>query len=310
MTMDLTGIVMPQMTEGTAFRVPEIALDLTRSGDALYYSNRGGAGSGQVVQIYPASRRARRIGQIREQFIRYLAFVDGGLSFVSIRETSNLFVRNAVGQFVAITHGEQVSSAGHCGSDLIVVSRRRSDTVIERMDTRGNVLQVIGTNWSNSTAACSPDGKVWYIDRMGTEGGIQKCSAAGCREFVSGSVASPSVSPDGDRVEFTAFEKRGPIVKWVNADGGQAHEVSETETGCEAGWASARTLWVSRRRAGKVVWAEVDAESGREVGRTAPGSRDCSDGRRDPNSPVQPDLRIVYDQASQLRLLSRQHLPH
>src|SRR4030095_5369565 len=98
------------------------------------------------------------------------------------------------------------------------------------------------------------------------------------------------------------------MVKWVGVDGGDVHDVIETETGCPVGWTSSRTLWVSRRRGGSFTWTEVDVDSHRETGRTQPGSRDCSDGRQDPESPVDPDLRIVYQQKSQIRLLGRKFL--
>ena len=54
--------------------------------------------------------------------------------------------------------------------------------------------------------------------------------------------------------------------------------------------------------------ARVEANSGRETGKTVPGTRDCLDGKPDPASPVDPDLRIVYDETSQLRLLPREYL--
>jgi hypothetical protein len=56
------------------------------------------------------------------------------------------------------------------------------------------------------------------------------------------------------------------------------------------------------------VWTEVEADTGRETGKTAPGGRDCADARPDPDSPVNADLRIVYDQTSQLRLVPNEHL--
>ena len=65
---------------------------------------------------------------------------------------------------------------------------------------------------------------------------------------------------------------------------------------------------VSRRRQGKIVWTEVDADPAREPGKTAPGSRDCADARPDPTSRVDADVRIVYDQTSQLRLIDRAYL--
>ena len=65
---------------------------------------------------------------------------------------------------------------------------------------------------------------------------------------------------------------------------------------------------MSRRHGRKIVWTEVEADTGRETGTTAPGSRDCADARPDPASPVNTDLRIVYDQTSQLRLVPNEHL--
>ena len=91
-------------------------------------------------------------------------------------------------------------------------------------------------------------------------------------------------------------------------DGGATHEVADTETGCATGWASNQTLWVSRRRDAKIVWTEVDADTGKETGRVVPGQRDCTDGSSDPFSPVDPDLRVIAERASQLRLLPRAYL--
>ena len=39
-----------------------------------------------------------------------------------------------------------------------------------------------------------------------------------------------------------------------------------------------------------------------------PDPKDCSDGKPDPQSPVQPDARVVYSQISQLRLVGNEHL--
>ena len=84
--------------------------------------------------------------------------------------------------------------------------------------------------------------------------------------------------------------------------------VVETETLCRPGWSSERTLWVSRRERGEVVWTEVEADGGRPTGRRGPGSRDCFDGGQDPASPVDPDIRVLSDRPSQLRFLAAKYL--
>ena len=120
-----------------------------------------------------------------------------------------------------------------------------------------------------------------------------------------------AVSPNAKRLaRLTMDDNRGGIVEIVDADGGRSRKLTETETGCQPGWTSNDTLWVSRRRGSKIVWIEVNADSGAETGRAVPGARDCSDGRPDPLSPVQPDVRVVHEQTSQLRLLPREHLKH
>ena len=118
-----------------------------------------------------------------------------------------------------------------------------------------------------------------------------------------------SISPDGRHLAFVALERKGAVVDLMDLQSGRVRELVETETGCKAGWASATTLWVSRRRDGNVIWTEVDAESGRETGKSVPGLRDCTDGRPDPQSPVDPDVRVVYEHTAQLRLIDREHWP-
>jgi hypothetical protein len=117
-----------------------------------------------------------------------------------------------------------------------------------------------------------------------------------------------AVSPDGRRLVITTLEREGIGVWVVDSDTGEARYLSQTETFCGAGWASPDTVWISRRRGGNVVWVGVDANSGRETGTSVRGSHDCSDAKPDPASPIDPDIRIVYDQRSQLRLLDRRFL--
>ena len=130
----------------------------------------------------------------------------------------------------------------------------------------------------------------------------------GCRDVYRGFAVGLSLSPDNRRLAFVTMDPRGGAVKWMDANGGPQHEVAETETFCPAGWASATTIWVSRRRGRTIMWTEVDADSGRETGKTRPGTHDCFDGRPDPGSPVNPDLRIVHDQTSQVRLIANDQL--
>ena len=136
-----------------------------------------------------------------------------------------------------------------------------------------------------------------------------RCEQGVCKKIVDGTAIHLAVSPDASRIAMLTIGKRGTVVDVAGGDGSGVHELLETETACSPGWASAKTLWVSRRKGSTIVWVEIDADSARETGRSVPGSRDCSDAKPDPLSPVQPDVRVIFQQMSQLRLLDRKFLP-
>lgn len=181
--------------------------------------------------------------------------------------------------------------------------------VVERVDPDGRLIAAMTEGPWDFSPACSPDGTVlFYLQYYNGEPRIMRCDQAGCRSIASRPGMTLSISPDGRHLAFVALEKKGPVVEVMDLQTGHIRELVDTETGCKAGWASAGTLWVSRRRDGKIIWTEVAAESRRETGRSVPGSRDCADGKPDPSSPVDPDLRVVYEQTSQLRLVAKEHL--
>ena len=135
-----------------------------------------------------------------------------------------------------------------------------------------------------------------------------RCDQTGCRSLAARAGWALDLSPDGRRLVFATLDKRGAVVSVMDSDGNRVRELTETDTACRAGWASNETLWVSRRRAGKIVWVEINADSGRETSHIVSGSRDCMDGEPDPQSPVRQDLRVVPKQTSQLRFLGKEHL--
>ena len=138
-------------------------------------------------------------------------------------------------------------------------------------------------------------------------GVIRRCTSTGCETISNVSVFGLAASPAGDRLSFVTTGKRGPVVQWMSTRGGLVHDVTNTETGCAPGWSSPRTLWVSRRQGKEILWTEVEVDGGRPTGKTVPGSRDCSDGPEDPVSRG-PDVRVLSDRRSQLRLLPMRYL--
>jgi len=306
---EVIGIGVPALHEEERFRLPEQAFDLTGDESFLYYGTRSLIAGADLIEVDLTKRRARKLGQVRDQFIRHPMLARPGLVFESVREQASPVVRDNAGGWRRLTADPAITSVGHCGQDFIVSVQEGKRSIIERIDSAGRLLAVLNEGEGLFAGACSVDGRVWYYSRLGSPSAIVRCDQSGCRDLHRGLGAFVAPSPDGQKVALMAYERRGRIVNWSDADGGPVHEIGESETGCAMGWASPDTLWVSRRRAGTILWTEVNIHTRAETGRTVRGTRDCSDGRADPASPVDPDVRMAYDQTSQIRLLAREHLP-
>jgi tRNA A-37 threonylcarbamoyl transferase component Bud32 len=303
---EVTGIRLPSLERVAGVRLNEFALDVRSVGALLYYAGTGASG---LVEVDPVRHSARRMGRIPQQLLGHPIFLADALLFVSVERASCLAERQADGSVPCRQHGKGIRFANHCGRDLIVSREvENGRIVVERVDSTGRVIKGLTGEGSERSPACLPNGKVWFLSAGEAKPQIMRCDDLGCRRLVERASFGLSVSPDGTRLAFMTHEKQGPIVEWMNVDGGEIHAVAETETGCDAGWGSAQTLWVSRRRDGKVTWTEIDADSGAETGRTVPGTRDCSTGDPDPASPVNPDLPVIVSRPSQLRLVGNEHL--
>jgi hypothetical protein len=286
-----------------------VPLDLRQEGRLMYFAHTDKGRGADIIELDSAANAARSLGRIPGQMLRYPTRITSGLAFISILTSSDLWGRRPNGTFANLTKNGRIRDANRCGQDL-VVSREvdPEKTIIERIDSAGRHIEQLSDGPADWSPACADGGKVWYFRQHLPQAGLKRCDRSGCREIFQGFAIGLSVSPDGRRLAFVTADTRGSTVKWMDANGGAQHEVAETETFCPPGWASDSTIWVSRRHGRKIVWTEVDADSRRPTGRTTPGSHDCADLRPDPMSPVNPDLRIIYDQTSQVRLLRSEHL--
>ena len=306
---EIVGISLPHLNEEVRFRVPQLALDLRPEGRTLLFAQRNAGRGADIAEVDPGAGRSRLVGRIPGQMLRYPLRTATGLAFVSVRLSSDLWVRKGNGPLFNLTRAGNVWDGNRCGRDLIVSRELAPEQiVIERVDSAGRRIEQLSQGPRDWSPACTPDGKIWFYRPHAPHPSIRRCDRSGCKEIFQGYAVGLSASPDGKRLAFVTTDKRGYIVQWIDADGGDPHDVAETETACPVGWASAETIWVSRRRARTIAWTEVDANTGRETGQTAPASRDCADARPDPASPVNADLRIVYDQTSQLRLVPNERL--
>ena len=305
----VVGVSWPSLREEVRFRFADFVLDLAHGdGSLLYYTDPGGARFAEVLELDRSTGSARRLGRIRDQLIRHPTSVGAGLAFVSSRISGKVVARRANGAFATIVDASDIQSVASCGQDLVVARLRGGGSVIDRIDRAGKVTR-LSAGPLDGEPGCSPDGRTLYY-LGGATGEVRRCDQDGCGSVVDRPAMRLSVSPDGRRLALLSLENRGPIVWWISQNGGEIHEVGESETGCRPGWATPTTLWISRRRGRALVWTEVDAGSGVETGNVRPGTRECTDGRADPATPVDPDIRLNYYQTSQIRLLPAAYLRH
>ncbi|HMF43537.1 MAG TPA: hypothetical protein VKQ32_22845, partial [Polyangia bacterium] len=305
---EIVGFSWPSLREDMRLRTRGLSLDLASGGGStLYLVQRETDLIVNLVELDRQARTLRRLGGVHDQIIRQPRLASSGLAFLSVRLGGRLVLRSADGASISIASEGKIFHAAHCGEGFVVQREHQGVSVVERVDRAGKVTEVISRDPRRSFPGCSPDGRTFfYLDRATQS--VMRCDQGGCRSLPGPQTSYLAVSPDGERLALMRYERRGVGIWWMSSDGGPAHYVSGSETACTPGWASSRDLWVSRRRNGKPVWVEVDVESGRQTGRIQAGSRDCSDGRPDPATPVDRDIQVVYDETSQLRLLDHQFL--
>ena len=188
---------------------------------------------------------------------------------------------NAIQVLLALSHPVRTA----CRTPGLMMKRHRKGRPI------GPPIRRLSESPTSGHPGCSPDGQVWYFVDAASPTIINRCRDNECRKIGERGSYGVSVSPDGQRARFPDVASRGPRVGWISADGG-ATMMSSTGDGMRDWLGIEPDLWVSRRRDAKIVWTEVDADSGKETGQAVPGQRDCSDGGSDPLSPVNPDLRV------------------
>jgi hypothetical protein len=300
---EVSGYGVPSLREDARFHLDELLVDWRLVGaSTAYFTTTNFATPSVVFDLDLASHRARRRGFIPGQFIDRLAPVDGGLALVTSAVTSSVTARFASGRRAAFRRDALVFGGDRCGDELLLAEKAGAGIAIVRADASGAVRAQLTQGPADLQVSCAPDGRRWFYSSFGRNLGLYRCDPPGCTRVFADPAWGSAVSPDGARVAFMTVTVRGPTVRWMASDGGEVHDLADTETICGPSWASPRTLWISRRRGSELVWTEVDAESARPTGRVRPGSTDCSDARNDPETP-DAAVSVRVDRRSQIRLV-------
>ncbi|HLK88763.1 MAG TPA: serine/threonine-protein kinase [Polyangia bacterium] len=308
--VEISGFGYPRLDETLHWRTPLQTLDLETRDGRRYYSAAFWKTSLALLETEPARGRARLVGAVPGQSLRHARFVDDGMVLTSVRRTSVLVSRLPGQPRRDIPVAEDVWQASLCGTRLVgtQLDSRGSRTVW--LDAEGRVVGHLRESLTDNYPRCSSDGKVMFYSSYGAAPGIRRCDAQGCRTISTGASVLTALSPDDRRLAFVTYDSGPRAVRWMSADGtGPVHQIAELETGCTPIWSSPTLLWISHRKGRRLVWTELDTDSGRATGRTSAGRHDCMDGRDDPAKPLHDPVEIQIGSRSEIRLLPSKYLP-
>ena len=212
-------------------------------------------------------------------------------------------MRKPNGTLVNLTKSGHVWDGNRCGRDLIVSEELEPEQTVDRARRlrRASALEQL-TRRARATGRrpARPTAKSGSTGRTCRRRRIRRCDRArAAARSSTGFAIGLSASPDGRRLAFVTMDKRGSIVQWIAADGGEPHDVAETETGCPVGWASRRhDLGVAPAR----------PQDRLDRGRRRHRSRDRQDRARQPRllptlgrTPRRPSTRICASSTTRRR---------
>jgi hypothetical protein len=303
---EVVAYSLPQIAEKYRLRISVFALNF-RSTE--WHSVVCAGFKGFVIEIDPVAGEARNRGELKGQFIRQLTPIASGLAFASTRIVTTV-VNVEDDSRVIRSDDRGLLSMVRCGAGYLTREVVGDRHVIVRRDISGGFVRTLTSGPMDTNPSCSSDGSTWYYASAGPPPGIVRCDAHGCEKIVDGPVYGLVASPDGNQLATVEPGGHGLAVSVIDVRTRGRRRLIDTETICAPIWSSNETLWISRERKNAFVWTEIEVSSGRETGRTAPGTTNCSDGDEDPASPKTTGVRLLGTRMSQVRLLPWQYLHH
>jgi serine/threonine protein kinase len=299
----------PSLQQTAHLRLPWFVSSWYSSDRKHAYLSDNSRVDGPIIDLDLHETTARRVGFIFGQRTRHFEATTDGLAFVSWKDDSDIWVKDATGALNQLTNDRSITAVRPCGDNGFIAERvfENERVRVIRVMRNGHETDPVSPGPRDGSPACIGSGEAWvYTSYDGARPVLHRCDEHRCVAVAEGDLFAGAVaSPNGERIAYITISNRGPHVRWISVRGGDAHEVADTETLCAPGWSSDHHLWVSRRLGDRVVWMEVDADTTRKTGATVEGKKDCTDGLPDPASPVDPAVRLVVTRRSQIRLLRK-----
>lgn len=301
----IDAIDWPSLNRQLPMRLPIGSLNWVTSDGVHLYSTDPDTGA--IVEVTPSKRTVRRVGFYRAREPVWVSANAGGVITVTTHAHGDAWLSLSDGRSARVTHYGDVRKAILCHGSQLLIARGGIETKWKwfRVSLNGGAAVALDIP-RRALATCSTRSSLWWVgvfneDTPGSDlfrctgSTFTSCARIGARQ----NPVDLSVSPDESLIALTTANLRGSVsVHILPSGGGAARELVETETACSPVWSSNRTLWVSRRQRGAVVWVETDVETRLPTGRTLPGGTACSDGNIDPASPSPDGLRVKVDYTS------------
>jgi serine/threonine protein kinase len=296
---DLVGYRWPMLTEVLRLSIPDTAISVgSPDGNVLFVPSFEGAEQ-VLLRLDPTGRSVTRIAKLPGYMIAAPTFLPERMAFIARRTKSDAWRRTAGGSLEQLTHIGDAISIAPCGAGYVVTTET-NDLVM--LDDDGRESRRFNSAAAIASAVCSPDGRNRYLIALSPEPGIYRWGERGERELIA-NVVTPfiAISPDGKRLALAKASPAAFLVSWMSLADHQLHEIGISDSNCQISWSSDHTIWLSKRRGGRLLWVEVDVDTRTETGKAIEGAHTCASGFPDPQSPGNRDLRVETVTTSEIR---------
>jgi len=223
------------------------------------------------------------VGRMPDWDIRDVTFTGGDILVTARQLNNDLWVERG-GEREPLTH-DGVSVHGSLSKQGALLLQRRTKAgafVIFLRLPDGSERQV-SAGPVDATPTFLPDGNTWVYAKLDA-GQLIKCHIAdqSCAPILTDKLvpAYPSGDPSGSQIAYVTL-MNGARVRVASADGGQARDFGPASDKCAPVWTTSRRLWIATPTDGQdLLWAEVDADTGKHAGPTrkvaVPPGQDCA----------------------------------
>jgi hypothetical protein len=297
---DLVGYQWPMLTEMWRLSIPDGAISAGSPDGKVLFLPAPAEDEFVLRRVDTVGRTVTRIAKLPGHVISVPTFLPEGMVFIARKTHSDAWRRTAAGTFEQLTHNDDIGSVAPCGRGYVATTYSKEMLIL---DADGRVKRRFASSSLNTmSAVCSPDGRDRYVVGALPKSGLYRWGDDEAPELFA-NVVTPfiAMAPDGKRLALAKPSPAAFVASWMSLTDRQLHEIGISDSNCEISWASNHSVWLAKRRGGRLLWIEVDVDTRAETGQAVEGAHICANGLPDPQSPGNKDLRVETTTTSEIR---------